>query len=113
MEGALGWNSSHPSSIARVPAEGASRRPPFGKSAICNDVSDCCTNFPAHAKCYVSRCVLTRRLTSESEARKKRDAMITAIRKQLDTCTASGCLSPSWSHSLLGEFMPRVNTIEL
>jgi methylase of polypeptide subunit release factors len=63
-------------------------------------------------ECYVSRGVLTLRLTSELEARKNRAAMNTAIRKLLDTCTASGCLSPSWSHSLLGEFLPRVNTIE-
>jgi len=55
---------------------------------------------------------LTRRLTSESGERKNRAAMITAIRKQLDTRVATGCYSPPWSHSLLGEFQPRVNAIE-
>jgi hypothetical protein len=65
-----------------------------------------------HTKCYVSRGVLTRRLTSEFGERKNRAAMITATRKQLDTCFATGCYSPSWSHSLLGEFQPRVNAIE-
>jgi hypothetical protein len=63
-------------------------------------------------ECYVSRAVLTRRLTSEFEARKNRAAMITAIRKPLDTCAATGCFSPSWAHSLLGQLEPRVNTIE-
>jgi len=56
--------------------------------------------------------MLNRRLTSESGARKKRATMITAIRKQLGTCAATGCFSPTWSHSLLGEFLARVNTIE-
>jgi hypothetical protein len=64
------------------------------------------------AKCYVSREVLTQRLTYESGEGKNRAAMITAIRKQLDTCVATGCYSPSWSHPLLGEFQPRVNAIE-
>jgi hypothetical protein len=65
-----------------------------------------------HAKCCVSHEVLTRRLTSESGEGKNRAVMITPIRKQLDTCVATGCYSPSWSHSLLGEFQPRVNAIE-
>ena len=64
------------------------------------------------SKCYVLRGTLTRRLTSVFGERKNRPAMITAIRKQLDTCFAAGCYSPSWSHSLLGEFQPRVNAIE-
>jgi len=63
-------------------------------------------------KCYVSVGPLTRRLTSEFEARKNRAAMITAIRKPLDTCPATGCYSPSWSHTLLGQLLARVNTIE-
>jgi hypothetical protein len=63
-------------------------------------------------KCYVSLGPLTRRLTSEFEARKNRAAMITAIRKPLDTCPATGCDSPSWSHTLLGQLLARVNTIE-
>jgi hypothetical protein len=78
----------------------------------CGSGEGCRTNAVSRATCYVSRRVLTPRLTSESKARKKRDAMITAIRKRLDTCTANGCLCPSWSHSLFGEFMPRVKTIE-
>jgi len=63
-------------------------------------------------ECYVPWVVLSRRLTSESGARKKRATMITAISKALDTCAATGCHSPSRSQSLLGLFQPRVNTIE-
>ena len=63
-------------------------------------------------KCYVLRGVLIRRLTSQSGERKNPAAMITATRIQLDTCVATGRYSPSWSHSLLGEFQPRINTIE-
>jgi hypothetical protein len=68
--------------------------------------------FFSYRGCYVSLGVLTRRLTSEFGARKNRAAMITAIRKPLDTRAATGCYSPSWSHSLLGQFLPRVNAIE-
>jgi hypothetical protein len=63
-------------------------------------------------RCYVSRGVSTRRLTSVFGERKNRAAMITAIRKPLDTCPATGCYSPSWSHTLLGQLLARVNTIE-
>jgi len=63
-------------------------------------------------KCYVSLGPLTWRLTSVFGERKNRAAMITAIRKPLDTCAATGCYSPSWSHSLLGQLEPRVNTIK-
>jgi len=38
--------------------------------------------------------------------------MITAIRKSLDTRAATGSYSPSWSHMLLGQFLPEVNAIE-
>jgi len=38
--------------------------------------------------------------------------MITSIRKQLDTCAATGSYSPSWLHCALGEFLRRVNTVE-
>jgi len=78
---------------------------------LTSEVSEALALFP-RAKCYVSRGVLTRRLTSEFGARKNRAAMITAIRKPLDTCAATGCYSPSWSHSLLGQLEPRVSTIE-
>ena len=64
------------------------------------------------AWCYVSRGVLTQRLTSKFRARKNLAAMITVTRKPLDTCFATGCYSPSWLHSSLGEFQPRVYTIE-
>jgi len=63
-------------------------------------------------KCYVSLGPLTRRLTSVFGERKNRAAMITAIRKPLDTCPATGCYSPSWSRTLLGQLLARVNTIE-
>jgi hypothetical protein len=63
-------------------------------------------------QCYVSREVLTSCLTSEISKRKNRAAMITAIRKPLDTCTAMGSHSPSCWRSLLGQFEPRVATIE-
>ena len=53
------------------------------------------------------------RLTSIFGGRKKRAAMITAIRKPLDTRTAAGCYSPTWSHALLGQFLARVEGIEL
>jgi len=62
--------------------------------------------------CYVASEVLTRRLTSESGGRTNRAAMITAVRKPLDTRAATGCHSPSWSPSLLGQFETRVMTIE-
>jgi hypothetical protein len=62
--------------------------------------------------CYVFRGVLTQCLTSEFRARKNLAAMITVTRKPLDTCVATGCYRPSWSHSLLGEFQPRVNMTE-
>jgi hypothetical protein len=53
-----------------------------------------------------------RRLTSVFGERKNRAVMITATRKLLDTRAAAGCYSPSWSHSLLGEYQSRVNMIE-
>jgi hypothetical protein len=56
--------------------------------------------------------MLTPRLTSESDARKKRAVMITAIRKSLDTCAATGFHSLPWAHLLRGGYQPRVNTIE-
>ena len=65
-----------------------------------------------YARCYVPHGVPTRCLTSESGERTNRGAMITAIRNQLDTCAATGSYSPSWLHDALGEFMPRVNTVE-
>ena len=68
-----------------------------------------------HAEACLVLCprgVLTQRLTSEFRARKNSAAMITVTRKPLDTCVATGCYRPSWSHSLLGEFQPRVNMIE-
>jgi hypothetical protein len=68
--------------------------------------------YSSRAERYVFRELLTRRLTSKSGARKNRAAMITAIRKPLDTCAATGCYSPSWSHSLLGQLEPRVTAIE-
>ena len=58
------------------------------------------------------RGVLTQRLTSEIGARKNSAVTITFTRKSLDTCFATGCYSPSWSYSLLGEYQPRVNVIE-
>jgi hypothetical protein len=51
-------------------------------------------------------------LTSEFAERTNRAAMMTSIRKQLDTCTATGSYSPSRLHCVLGEFSPRVNTVE-
>jgi hypothetical protein len=56
--------------------------------------------------------MLTPRLTSESDARKKRAVMITAIRKSLDTCAATGFHSLPWAHLLRGGYQPRVNTVE-
>jgi hypothetical protein len=70
------------------------------------------TNVSCRDECYVERGVLKQCLTSESGPRNNRAAMITAISKSLDTCAATGCYSPSWSHMLLGQFLPEVNTIE-
>jgi len=67
--------------------------------------------FSCRLLCH-SRELLTRPLTSVFGERKRRAAMITAIRKPVDTCPATGCYSPSWSHTLLGQFLARVNTIE-
>jgi hypothetical protein len=60
--------------------------------------------------CYVAREALTSCLTSEISRRKNRAAMITAIRKPLDTRAATGSYSPSCTRSLLGQFMSRVVT---
>lgn len=76
------------------------------------EITDGPTRILLRAECYVSRELLTQPLTSVFGERKKRAAMITAIRKPLDTCPATGCYSPSWSHSLLGQLLARVNTIE-
>jgi hypothetical protein len=75
------------------------------------EVLDRSANFLV-SECYVARSKLKRCLTSEFDARKNRAAMITAIRKPLDTRTATGCYSPSWSHMLLGQFESRVTAIE-
>jgi hypothetical protein len=56
--------------------------------------------------------MLTQRLTSQFGARKNAGAMITAIRKPLDTCAPTGRYCPSWLHSLLGQFEARANMIE-
>jgi len=37
--------------------------------------------------------------------------MITAIRKPLVTCAATGCYSPSWPQSLIGQLQARSSTI--
>lgn len=68
--------------------------------------------FVKHARCYVSHIATKRCLTSEFGERTNRAAMITSIRKQLNTCAATGSYSPSWLHCALGEFSPRVRTVE-
>jgi hypothetical protein len=54
--------------------------------------------------------VLVVRLTSEFRGRTNRAAMITAIRKQLGTCAATGFDSSTRPHSMLGRYQPRVVT---
>jgi hypothetical protein len=76
------------------------------------EIADGRTRILLGVACYVSREMLTRPLTSVFGERKKPAAMITAIRKPLDKCPATGCYSPSWSHSSLGQLLARVNTIE-
>jgi hypothetical protein len=56
--------------------------------------------------------MLVWRLTSIFDGRTNRAAMITAIRKPLDTRAATGFHSLPWSQPMLGEFLPRVGTIE-
>ena len=63
-------------------------------------------------QCHVSPGMLIQCLTSGSRASKNHLNMISAVRKPLDICAAIGRYSPSWSHSLLGQFKARVNAIE-
>jgi hypothetical protein len=108
---------------ARVKGNGAGRTALISNGWSCRnaifrvsrqqvEVSDASAFFLV-PQCYVLREVLTWRLTSEIGERKKRTVMITAIRKPLDTRTAAGCYSPTSSHALPGQFIARVEGIEL
>jgi hypothetical protein len=85
---------------------------PFEAITLIFEVPDASAIFLV-PQCYVSRVVLTCRLTSEISKRKKPTVMITAIRKPLDTRTAAGCYSPTSAHALRGQFIARVEGIEL
>jgi hypothetical protein len=71
-----------------------------------------CLPAATSVQAYVQTEVLISSLTSEFLARKNAAVMIIALRKPLDTCTLPGRYSPSWSHTLLGQFQARVVTIE-
>ena len=56
--------------------------------------------------------VLRQCLTSESGPGNNRAAMISPIKKSLETRAAVGFHSLSWSYLLLGQYLAQANTIE-